>query len=323
MSTRLIMVAVFLLSALIVSGQVVAYDATVQPGNQAWTGNLGLDFDVTTRPIIVTALGAFDNNGDGFTGTVTVQIFNRDTQAPVGPSVSLSGTNGTLVNGNRLLSVPSFQLAAGHYSVVAVGFNATDLNGNVSVGPPYTASTENGGGLISFVGSGRYDSNTALDFPATVPPGLPSNPFLAGTFKFQGYAAPVVSKTFPRTFGTDVNLGQTTQVLITLTNPNPLPLTNLSMVDVLPQGLIPGNPLNFTYTCSPAAANAVTNSGTVIITGSIAANTTCTLQFDVVATEAGEQTNMLLPVTTAEAPPSAQATATVYVQWWWLWFFFS
>jgi hypothetical protein len=325
-------VGFFLLSAMIVSGQTVAYDATVQPGNQAWTGNLGLDFDVTTRPIIVTALGAFDNNGDGFSGTVSVQIFNRDTQAPIGPSVSLSGAAAPLVNGDRFMSVPAFQLPVGHYSVVAVGFNATDLNGNTGcvgngsatcVGAnPFTASAENGSGLITFLAPGRYDANTSLDFPLLADTSALTNPYLAGTFQFQGYAAPLVSKSFPTTFGTDINLGQTTQVIITLTNPNPLPLSSLNLVDVLPQGLIPGNPLNFGYTCAPAAGNSITNSGAVIITGSIAGNTTCTLRFDVVATEAGPQTNTILPVTTAEALPSNPAWATVYVQWWWWWFFF-
>lgn len=320
MSSRLMVAAAFLLSAMIGSGQTIAYDAAVQPGNQAWTGNLGLDFDVTTKPILVTALGAFDNNGDGFSGTVQVQIFDRDTSAAVGPSVSLSGTNGIVVNGDRFISVTPFQLPVGHYSVVAVGFNATDLDGNVSLGPPYVASTQNGGGLISFVGSGRFDGNAALDFPATVPPGLPTNPFLAGTFQFQGFAAPLVSKTFATTFGIDLNLGETTQVIITLTNPNPAPLTNLNLTDVMSEGLNTANPLNFGYTCAALAADPST---TVIITGTIGAKTTCTLTFDVTAIGAGPQTNTILPVTTAEAPPSAQATATVYVQWSWLWFFFS
>src|SRR5436190_1438802 len=73
--------------------QIIAYDAPLQPGNQAWTGNLGLDFDVNS-PIRITSLGAFDNNGDGFTGTVTVGIFDRSTTAQVGVSTLVSGTAG-------------------------------------------------------------------------------------------------------------------------------------------------------------------------------------------------------------------------------------
>src|SRR5947199_6669166 len=84
-----------LLSASISQAQVIAYDAPSQPGNQAWPGNLGLDFDVNAgHSIIVTSLGAFDNLGNGFTGgTVNVAIFNRVTGLQVGPSQTFTGTS--------------------------------------------------------------------------------------------------------------------------------------------------------------------------------------------------------------------------------------
>jgi hypothetical protein len=175
---------VLTVAALSASAQTISYDAAVQPGNQAWTGNLGLDFDVNAM-IVVSSLGAFNSNAPGgFAGTIQVAIFNRDTAAQIGGSVSLTGTAGTLINGDRFQTLLTpIALPAGHYSIVAVGFSAADLNGNTNFSG-ITPSTENtGGGLISFVGGGRYDSNTTLDFPAIVGTG-PSNSLLAGTFQF-------------------------------------------------------------------------------------------------------------------------------------------
>ena len=172
------------------SAQTVAYNAVKQAGNQGWTGNLGLDFNVNS-PIRITALGAFNSNSSsGFAGTIQVAIFNRTTMTQVpGASASLTGTTDPVTAGDRFhtLATP-IVLLAGEYSIVAVGFSGSDLNGNTTItAPSITPSTEHpgSGGLISFVGTGRYDGNGTLDFPATVPSGTPSNVFLAGTFEFE------------------------------------------------------------------------------------------------------------------------------------------
>jgi hypothetical protein len=196
----LVTAAALFLSMIPTYAQTIAYDApAVQPGNQNFTGNLGLDFDVS-QPIVIQALGAFDSNGDGITGPVQVAIFNRDTTSQVTPAVTFAG-NGTLVNEDRFLPlVPAVVLGPGHYSVVAVGFGAADLNGNSGCvgnaaascfgGNTFKLSKENGDGLITFVGSGRFDGNATLDYPTTVDGG-PSNRYLAGTFQFIAFQAEV------------------------------------------------------------------------------------------------------------------------------------
>ena len=49
------------------------------PGNQAFSGSLGMDFDVT-QPVQVTELGCFDDSGNGIAAgtTITVQIWRRN-----------------------------------------------------------------------------------------------------------------------------------------------------------------------------------------------------------------------------------------------------
>jgi hypothetical protein len=177
---------------------IIAYDVPgPQAGNQGWTGSLGLDFDVLS-PIAVQALGVFDSNNDGIslTGTLNAEIFNRSTMLGIATTLT-SFTNalpGTLVNGSRFKDlVTSVTLPTGQYSIVAWGFSDSDPNGNSSLGAPFTASTENGGGVINFVGTGRYaDSgvNGPLVYPTNIPSGTPSNVFNAGTFTYVAVPEP-------------------------------------------------------------------------------------------------------------------------------------
>jgi hypothetical protein len=188
---------------------IIAYDIEVaEDGNQAWTGSLGLDFNVNAT-IQVSSLGVFDSGGDGINpnnGTLYAQIFDRTTGSgvpgagplPFGPPTP----NGDLEGGSSFKDLPGpVILLPGDYSIVAWGFNTLDLNGNLACNPPpecgyshdITASTMRaGGGLISFVGTGRYsDPGTGGDYPTNIPQGsFPPNIFHAGTFKYDAVPEP-------------------------------------------------------------------------------------------------------------------------------------
>lgn len=328
-------VGAFLLSGAMVNAQIPAYDSGLLPGNQAWTGNLGLDFDVGSRDIIVTNLGVFDNFGNGFQGSVTVGIFDRDSGVQVSPSVTIFGTGGTLVNGDRFVSISPVRLpAGGHFSVVAVGFSATDLNGNAGcvgnavdacvAANPFAPSIENtGGGLISFVGHGRYDANTTLDFPVTIDPAAISNPYLAGTFQFQGLVAPPVTKSFPTPNGSP-NVGSTVPAQFSVSNPNPVPLTGVTFTDVLPSGLQVQSPNGLTGSCTAGSTGSVpTTTNTITFNGTLAPGGSCTFSVNTVAIAQGPQTNGPITVSSNEAPPGTSAPASLFVSDWWLWFFYS
>jgi uncharacterized repeat protein (TIGR01451 family) len=305
-----------------VRADTIAYDVPLQPGNQAFTGNLGLDFDVN-QSIVVTGMGAFDSGGDGFTNGPSVAFFNRDTQQSLGTSVSfIPGTQAPLVNGSRIAPLVSgfqFILTPGHYSIVAVGFSTADKNGNSTLGPPFTSSTENtGGGLISFVGSGRFDSNTTLDFPTTIAGG-PSNVFLAGTFTFTSVQVPSLTKSFTDfTMPGGINAGETATLTFTLTNPNPASLTGVAFTDQLPPGLIVANPSGLMNTCG----GTVIASGSNISVSQVNLVTTCTIGLAVTGVGGGPLTNTTSAVTSNEAAPGSPASASIYI-YWILPFFFS
>ena len=159
----------------------VAYDVeAATTGNQAYTGALGMDFDVVT-PIYVYALGVYDSGQDGLAVPLVARIYDRDNPNAALVKVDFAaGNTGTLVKGSRYLPLPCpLLLPAGFKGTIeADGYGAQELNGN---GGP-TRATNDGGGAITFVGGGRFGADP-LVFPATVDGG-PFNRYAAGTFTF-------------------------------------------------------------------------------------------------------------------------------------------
>jgi hypothetical protein len=154
-----------------------AYFTSNTTGNQSWGGNLGLDFNVNSA-ITVTQLGAFDSGGNGFlVGSdeiPTVGLYRRltggdpsnDHTGTLLTSVTIVGTEGTLSGNYRFVDLPApLTLQPGFYSVVAVGFIGVNLNLNENFHDGSLIQTNDGGGLLSFVGSGRFDGNETLDYP--------------------------------------------------------------------------------------------------------------------------------------------------------------
>jgi PEP-CTERM motif-containing protein len=178
-----------------------SYAATIaytDPNNgsndQFYDGNLGLDFTVSSA-IDVTELGVYNWSGSGtITGTLEVAIYlDSNPVTPVVGPVQF-GPGVTYATGGAgydvFKSITPVLLNPGAYTVVAVGFSASDPNGNIgspidSIGP-----TENtGGGLISFTAA-RFDGGTTLDLPTAN--GYAANQFDAGTFQFTSAGAPSV-----------------------------------------------------------------------------------------------------------------------------------
>ena len=187
----------------------IAYSTDSVVGNQNWGGNLGLDFDVNS-PIVVTQLGTFNHNQGAFgpNTTIIVALWARihvgSTPDDTGPDTAgdlplatmafYYYDPGTLVGGYAFKPLVSpLTLPVGSYTISAHGYNNVDLNGNETL-PNFSVNTDDGGGLISFVGTGRYDPA-----PPTVPaggfsplttavqgfPNVTSHVFGAGSFQFR------------------------------------------------------------------------------------------------------------------------------------------
>lgn len=183
-------------------GATIAYDVPSGViGNQSIFVplTLGMDFDVLT-PISVTALGVFDSNQDGLLSPLVAGIYDRQTQALVTPPVEfVAGTgaaSGILDGGSRFLPIPPVVLPAGFQGTIAVyGYGGTgEQNANSGGDPTGTAQfpwvTNDGGGLISFVGSSRNNNGqTMLVYPENLDSG-PVNRYAAGTFTFAAIPEP-------------------------------------------------------------------------------------------------------------------------------------
>ena len=158
----------------------IALDSTRLTGTQGHSGVLGMDFNVLTT-ILVTQLGAYDSDHDGFVNPIQVGIFNRDTQGLLFSATLTNGNTTRLGHENLFTDIADMPLGVGRYSIVAYGFSNADKNGNWWSVPPPTIDT--GGGAIAFVGNSRYGGGTTLSYPTSVDMG-PSNRYDAGTFAF-------------------------------------------------------------------------------------------------------------------------------------------
>ena len=160
-----------------------ALTSTRGTGNQSYTGALGMDFDVNSA-ILITSLGAFDSGLDGFNEFgIQVGIFDRGTGFLIGTSATISGEDPNQGQ-SRFVDIDDFVLGPGQYSIVAFGFSSLNQNGNSGLGGS-GPTQDTGGGAISFIGSGRYDSTLSAGFslPSTLDGG-PTNRYDAGTFTF-------------------------------------------------------------------------------------------------------------------------------------------
>ena len=166
----------------------LAYQTSTSQGIQSHQGALGMEFDLSS-PITINTLGAYDHNSDGIAGTIQVGIFDRNTQTVVaGLETSISGSNDPLIDNHRVRSITPVVLQPGNYMMVAKGFNAVDLNGNLGI-VSAVKSTDDANGTIQFLMNNYYSVNydvNSFDYP-TIADGGPVNKYSAGTF---GYTIP-------------------------------------------------------------------------------------------------------------------------------------
>ncbi len=143
----------------------IAYSTNNLTGNQTYAGNLGLDFNVISA-IQITSVGVYDDSANGIATPIRVGIFRRlpggnpntDHAGVVIASTvqTISGSGDPLIDGYRFRTLPgTVYLTPGFYTIDTVGFGGANFNGNENIAsPPFSVSTDSGGGLIQFVGTG-------------------------------------------------------------------------------------------------------------------------------------------------------------------------
>lgn len=162
----------------------IAYFTPAATGNQAFSGSLGLDFDIQS-PIVIKALGVFDDGADGLTRPLAARIFNRETQEIVAEVLFAPG-QGRLIEGMRFKDLESpLRLEAGFKGVMQAdgygpGERLLNSDGNTNA---IVWTLHDGNGSILFVGSSRYGFEPGT-FPEILDQG-PAARFAAGTFLYE------------------------------------------------------------------------------------------------------------------------------------------
>ena len=163
-------------------------------GNQNLGGasqSLGMDFDVNA-PISISSLGVFDSGGDGFNSATAARIFDRTTQQMLDVSSFTPASPGDLIGGSRFKSLLNpLMLPAGFKGTIVADYNNSnpEPNGNLGNGSG-NWTTDDGGGLLTFVGRGRiaYGTDGSI-FPSVLDAG-PANRYAAGTFQYSAVPEP-------------------------------------------------------------------------------------------------------------------------------------
>jgi hypothetical protein len=183
----------YLSVALVLAGGLQAFASTLTPAfdftpiigatQQGWPGNLASLFVVAPgHTVTISDLGVFNQSGTGFiTGTIKVALFNVTTDLQISPTVTFGpNVSYTPVSYAVYQSITPVTLGPGTYAVDAVGFSASDTNGNNGFGGDPTPGFNTFGGALTFPTPGSfYDSNTSLDLANISDPHL----YEAGNFE--------------------------------------------------------------------------------------------------------------------------------------------
>lgn len=177
------------------------------PGNQAYGGSVGNDFDVL-RPIRVTKLGVFDDSSDGLQRSLSVRLYDRSNGLVLAQLTFGPGDEGELVGGSRfkVLATPVVLQPGLEAAIVASGYGAGERVGNKGVPSSEEMILELfGGGCLRFVGLSRFGDDPN-GFPE-IRDGGPADRYAAGTFYFEPFTPALSPLTIQRASnGTTIQL---------------------------------------------------------------------------------------------------------------------
>jgi uncharacterized repeat protein (TIGR01451 family) len=135
------------------------------------------------------------------------------------------------------------------------------------------------------------------------------NPVVINVYTFgprPGAAPPVFTKAFGALF---IPINGTTTLTFTITNPNSVALLDVQFTDNLPSGMLRTNDAFGSSTCGTVDISNVVQEQPF----TLAANSSCQIQFDVTDSVAGNAVNIPSPVTSDNAPNSNQPLAVLIV----------
>ena len=162
---------------------------------------------------------------------------------------------------------------------------------------------------VTSAAAGTYNNPlapTTLTFDNAPDPALPT-----AVLVISNLAAPTIAKSFALTA---IPINGTSTLTVTLTNANVAAITGASFTDNFPFGLIVAATPSVTNTCGGSITGGTSGASSIGLTGgTIPASGSCALSVSVTSASAGQRFNSTGSVTSANAPPSGSANATLNV----------
>ena len=131
-------------------------------GNQGYTGLMVNTFTVNSAGLMLTHLGAFDDDKNGLSTSITVGLLDMTSSSVLRSVVLTAASHGTGNGTNwQFADVADYVLVAGRtYGIAAFGFNASNENYNSGLSPSVSVLSFNTmSGAVSKTGS--YANPTA------------------------------------------------------------------------------------------------------------------------------------------------------------------
>ncbi len=250
---------------------------------------------VVAPPTITKAFGSSAAGiPSGGTSTMTITITNPAANTVAETGVAVSDT---------LPGTMTFSVAP---TTNCTGATLTPTANSVSI----SGATINTGASCTITGS-VTDTTTGSDVNITgTVSSTNGGTGLTATATLLINAAPTVTKAFAPT---NVALNATSQLTITITNPNTISLTGVAITDNLPAGMV----VQATGTdtgCTGATFSDVVNSSLISITGASVANgTPCVIKVNVKSSTPGANVNTTGTVSSTNGGTGGTATATLTV----------
>jgi hypothetical protein len=264
-------------------------------------GTISTQFAVRLQAPSVFMIFSPQSVPDGGASLLTITLFNSSASDITGVALNdvypggISNTSDTSIEVGGTTCNATYVAAKGGNSV-QIANGTIPANGSCTIEANVVANTLTVGTLTDH--SGTITSNNAFD-------GQDYSTSLTVTV-----APPTVMKTF---LDSPITVGGTTQMTVSIVNPNNSAISGLGFSDSYPTGLF--NSATNTVvrnTCGGTVSAAATS--TTLTGGSLAAGSSCKVVVNVTATSASNGlVNQIAEVTTTDAPASASAQASLVV----------
>ena len=232
---------------------------------------------------------------DNLPANVTIPAGANPMTTCTGASITTPSTSQVIVSGANIPAASGSSAQTCYAEIDVISSLAGDYTNTIPIG-----------GVTGTIGGvSAQNSQPASDILRVKQP-LVINKAIGGFTLDAGDPAGFTTGTTSR------NVGVAVPLVVSITNPNGAPLTEASLTDNLPSGLVIAQTPNASTTCAGGSVSAVASTAVVTLTGAtVPASGSCTFTVDVLSNISGTYTNTIptTTVTTLEGVTNEEPTS--------------